>query len=66
MRLDRNKVKIECIKRGWTLKDLAKALGCSPQNLYLILSRKGTRASTISRIAKAIGCSVTDILIIDD
>ena len=66
MRLDRNKVKIACIEHGMTLTDLTKAMGCSRSNLYLILSRKGTRADTISRIAKAIGCSVTDILTIDD
>lgn len=66
MHLDRNKVKLACMRRGWQLADLAREMGCTRQNLQLILHRGSPRTDTIGRIAKALGVDPVELLTFDD
>lgn len=66
MRLDRNKVKLAMARANYDLNDLAKAMGCTRQNLNLILSRNSSTTKTISRFSKALGCDPADIVSFDN
>lgn len=63
MKLDRYEVDIALAKSNMSsYRQLAKRVGCSAQNLSLILNRGTCRPVTASKIATALGVPVKKII----
>jgi Helix-turn-helix. len=53
------KIRIVLIKRGMSMRDLAKLLGTSPQNLNDKLHRDNFKEADLIKIAAALNCKYT-------
>lgn len=49
------RVMLMLTRLGWTLKDLANRMDCSPQNLSNILRSQNIRRRSVERLATALG-----------
>jgi lambda repressor-like predicted transcriptional regulator len=56
----RARVEVECAKRGWTIAELGRRCGRSPQAMNDVLSRQNPRLQTIKELADVLGISVAD------
>ena len=56
----RARIEVECKRRGWTLGELAKRLGKSPQTLNALLRRGDPKHSTTMEICKALDMTWLD------
>ena len=52
------KIKLVMVKRSMTGKDLAEALGCSPQNVYSLLKKDNWNESQLRKIADRLNCDL--------
>ena len=52
------KIKLVMVKRSMTGKDLAEALGCSPQNVYNLLRKNNWNESQLRKIANKLNCDL--------
>lgn len=63
MRLDRTQLDIAIANAGVpSYRQLALRVGCSAQNLSVILNRGGCKPATAGKIAAALGVSVESIV----
>lgn len=62
MELNRGKVELAIARKGYTITQLAKVYGVSPQRIYTILGQKKVTPATAGRLAAALGVDVTEIL----
>lgn len=63
MKFDREKIDIALARSGLTgYNQLAKRMGCSVQNLSVILTRGSCKPVTAGKIARALGVDVTEIM----
>ena len=56
----RARIEVECKRRGWTLGELARRLGKSPQTLNALLRRGNPKQSTITEICRVFGIDWID------
>ncbi len=54
----RARLQVECARKGWSLSELARRLGKSPQGLQDVLRRGNPKAETLAEIAEALEVSV--------
>ena len=52
------KIKLVMVKRSMTGKDLAAALGCSPQNVYNLLKKDNWNETQLRKIADRLNCDL--------
>ncbi len=63
MKISRTKVDIAMARSEFsTYKTLASALGCTPQNLSLVLCHGSCKPATAAKIAAALGVPLEDLL----
>lgn len=63
MNLDRNKIDIAIANAGIpSYRQLAQRVGCSAQNLSVILNRGSCKPATVGKIAAALGVPVESIV----
>lgn len=66
MHLDKNKVKLAMVRCNYDMADLAAAMGCTKQNLQVLLTRKNSTTKTVKRMSTALGCDPAEIVTIDE
>ena len=52
------KIKMVMVKRDKSGLDLAKALGCTPQNVYRLLQKDNWNEQQLREIAEAMNCKL--------
>ena len=57
----RARLQVECARKGWSLSELARQLGKTPQGLQDVLRRGNPKAETLAVIADALGISVAKL-----
>lgn len=63
MKLDRTKLDIAVANAGFpSYRQFAQRIGCSAQNLSVILSRGTCKPVTAGKIARALGVDVSEIV----
>ncbi|GAG64943.1 unnamed protein product [marine sediment metagenome] len=62
MEINKKRIRYELKQKGWTVRQLADKIGMSFQNIYLILTTKVTKFSTVEKIAKALGVDAKDLI----
>jgi len=62
MKLHVDKIKREMGLRGWSVYDLAKVIGRTPQAVYIMFYSGKTKAATYDLIANALDVDVKDII----
>lgn len=60
------KIELVLVKRKMTKSDLARALNCSPSNLYNKLKRNNFSEKEVEEIAKILNCKFEANLILND
>lgn len=58
----RARVELTAARHGWSLAEVARRMGVSPQTLQDILQRGRPRPETAERLAAALDMSVDDLL----
>lgn len=58
----RARIRVEVARRGWSLADLARACGRSPQWLNDVLGRENPKLDTVRLLAQALGCNAERLL----
>jgi lambda repressor-like predicted transcriptional regulator len=54
----RARLQVECARKGWSLSELARQLGKTPQGLQDVLRRGNPKAETLAVIADALDIGV--------
>ena len=62
MQLNKEKVQIAMIRKGLTVKELAKRYGCSTQHIRQILGSEAPTVTTLNKFTKALGVDVTEVI----
>lgn len=60
------KVRIALIKRGMQVTELAKILGCTPQNISMKLKRDNFSEKELVEIAGALNCTFEGCFVMND
>lgn len=66
MKLDRYKVKLAMARCGYDWADVAKKMGCTKQNLQVIMSRGKCNTKTLGKLARALDCDPLDLVTLDE
>ena len=62
MKIKRDRIDMELASSGMNYSALAKQMGCSAQNLSVILNRGSCHPATVLKIATALGTSMESLI----
>lgn len=61
MKISRKKIEVKMAEHGLSVADVAKMLGVTRQNIFLILKRGTCIRRTAENISNVLGCTIEDI-----